>query len=169
MLVLKRPDEDKFRWPRCQETGMRLATEHLHWILDGCDGAPSGAAIPGRWLRALEFRTDPAVRFRSKNPMNRTSEPSIAELMAQIAALQPENRQLTGRVFKLEEKLALARPQRFASKSEKHVDRLFDEPEQVADEAAAAELPDYHTRFAFGCDTVGGLWPQADKSSYPVP
>ncbi|MQW65085.1 hypothetical protein GHK33_21380 [Sinorhizobium meliloti] len=29
---------------------------------------------------------------------------------------------------------------------------------QIASETAAAELPDYHTRFAFGSDAVGGLW-----------
>lgn len=54
--------------------------------------------------------------------------------MARIAALQAENRQLTERVVKLEEELVLARLHRFAPKSEKHVDRLFDEAEQVADE-----------------------------------
>lgn len=33
VLVLKR----LFRWPRRQETVMRLTTEQLHWILDGID------------------------------------------------------------------------------------------------------------------------------------
>ena len=88
--------------------------------------------------------------------MNRTGEPSIAELMAQlavnaaeIAALQAEKEALSQRVLKLEEELALARLHRFAPKSEKHVDRLFNEAEQVAagDEAggedgAVVELPD---------------------------
>ena len=69
--------------------------------------------------------------------------------MARIAALQVENRQLTERVFKLEEELALARLHRFAPRSEKHVDRIFNEAEQVADEDEAdsedsdvVDLPD---------------------------
>jgi transposase len=66
--------------------------------------------------------------------MNRPSEPTVEELMARIAALQAENRQLTERVVKLEEELALARLHRFAPKSEKHVDRIFNEAEQAADE-----------------------------------
>ncbi|MBR1019240.1 IS66 family transposase [Bradyrhizobium viridifuturi] len=88
--------------------------------------------------------------------MNRTGEPSVAELMAQlaanaaeIAALQAEKEALSQRVLKLEEELALARLHRFAPKSEKRVDRLFNEAEQVAagDEAggedgAVVELPD---------------------------
>ncbi len=57
--------------------------------------------------------------------------------MARIAALQAENRQLTERVVKLEEELVLARLHRFAPKSEKHIDRLFNEAGQVADEDAA--------------------------------
>lgn len=59
--------------------------------------------------------------------------------MARIAALQAENRQLTERVVKLEEELVLARLHRFAPKSEKHVDRLFDEAEQVADKDDAGD------------------------------
>ncbi|MDK1390163.1 IS66 family transposase [Sinorhizobium sp. 8-89] len=66
--------------------------------------------------------------------MNRSGEPTVEELMARIAALQAENRQLTERVVKLEEELALARLHRFAPKSEKHIDRLFNEAEQAADE-----------------------------------
>jgi transposase len=66
--------------------------------------------------------------------MNRTGEPSVAALMAQIAMLQAENRQLTERVFKLEEELALARLHRYAPRSEKHVDRVFNEAEQAGDE-----------------------------------
>lgn len=67
-------------------------------------------------------------------------------LLARIAALQAENRQLAERVVKLEEELALARLHRFAPRSEKHVDRLFNEAEQVANEDDAgsetiAELP----------------------------
>ena len=71
--------------------------------------------------------------------MNRPGEPTVEELMARIAALQAENRQLTERVVKLEEELVLARLHRFAPKSEKHVDRLFDEAEQVADEEDAGD------------------------------
>lgn len=73
--------------------------------------------------------------------MIRPGEPSIAELMAQlaanaaeIAALKAEKEALSARVVKLEEELALARLHRFAPKSEKHVDRLFNEAEQVVDE-----------------------------------
>lgn len=78
--------------------------------------------------------------------MIRPGEPSIAELMAQlaanaaeIAALEAEKEALSARVVKLEEELALARLHRFAPKSEKHVDRLFDEAEQVADEEDAGD------------------------------
>ncbi|MFD1985589.1 IS66 family transposase [Mesorhizobium newzealandense] len=80
--------------------------------------------------------------------MTRPGEPTVEELMARIAALQAENRQLTERVVKLEEELVLARLHRFAPKSEKHVDRLFNEAE-VADEDDAGggdgeviDLPD---------------------------
>ncbi|WP_204934613.1 IS66 family transposase, partial [Roseibium sediminis] len=77
----------------------------------------------------------------------------VEELMAQIAALQAENRQLSKRVVKLEEELALARLHRFAPRSEKRADRLFNEAEQVAaedearnddggDEGAGVDLPD---------------------------
>jgi transposase len=71
--------------------------------------------------------------------MIRPGEPDVEELLARIAALQAENRQLTERVVKLEEELALARLHRFAPKSEKHIDRLFDEAEQVADEEDAGD------------------------------
>jgi transposase len=77
--------------------------------------------------------------------MTRSGEPSVAELMAQlaanaaeIAALKAEKEALSARVAKLEEELVLARLHRFAPKSEKHVDRLFDEAEQVADEDDAS-------------------------------
>lgn len=73
--------------------------------------------------------------------------------MARIAALQAENRHLTERIVKLEEELALARLHRFAPKSEKRVDRVFNEAEEVAvaddarddigdEETAAVDLPD---------------------------
>ncbi|MGE7065430.1 IS66 family transposase [Agrobacterium tumefaciens] len=73
--------------------------------------------------------------------MVRTGEPSVAELMAQlaanaakIAALKAEKEALSARVVKLEEELALARLHRFAPRSEKDVDRLFNEAEQIAGE-----------------------------------
>jgi transposase len=69
--------------------------------------------------------------------MNRTGEPSVEVLLARIAALQAQNRQLAERVVKLEEELALARLHRFAPRSEKHVDRIFNEAEQAADEDGA--------------------------------
>lgn len=69
--------------------------------------------------------------------MNRPGEPTVEALMARIAALQAQNRQLTERVVKLEEELALARLHRFAPRSEKHIDRLFNEAEQAAEEDAA--------------------------------
>ncbi|NRQ19214.1 transposase domain-containing protein [Ensifer sesbaniae] len=74
--------------------------------------------------------------------MTRTGEPDVAELKAQlaahaaeIAALKAEKEALSQRVVKLEEELALARLHRFAPKSEKHVDRIFNEAEQSADDA----------------------------------
>jgi transposase len=74
--------------------------------------------------------------------MNRTGEPTVEELMARIAALQVENRQLTERVFKLEEELALARLHRFAPRSEKHVDRILNEAEQADEDEADSEDSD---------------------------
>lgn len=73
--------------------------------------------------------------------MNRPGEPTVEELMAQLAAnaaeitaLKAEKEALSQRIVKLEEELALARLHRFAPKSEKHIDRLFNEAEQAADE-----------------------------------
>lgn len=87
--------------------------------------------------------------------MIRAGEPSVAELMAQlaanateIAALKAEKEALSRRVVKLEEELALARLHRFAPRSEKHIDRLFNEAEEAAEEDgsddgdAAIDLPD---------------------------
>jgi transposase len=37
VMVLKALTEDKFRWPRRQETVVRLTSEQLHWLLDGID------------------------------------------------------------------------------------------------------------------------------------
>ena len=49
--------------------------------------------------------------------MDRTGKLTVEGLMARIAALQAENCQLTERIVKLEEELALARLHRFAPKS----------------------------------------------------
>lgn len=62
----------------------------------------------------------------------------LAANAAEIAALKAEKEALSARVVKLEEELELARLHRFAPKSEKHVDRLFDEAEQVANEDEAS-------------------------------
>jgi transposase len=90
--------------------------------------------------------------------MTRTGTPDVAELMAllaantaEIAALKAEKDALAQRVFKLEEELALAQLHRFAPRSEKHMDRIFNEAEQATlegdtdedtDEADAVALPD---------------------------
>ncbi|MBX5212595.1 IS66 family transposase [Rhizobium sp. NZLR11] len=86
--------------------------------------------------------------------MNRTGEPSLAELMAQlaanaaeIAALKAEKEALSQRVVKLEEELALARLHRFAPRSEKHIDRIFNEAEEAAgeddsDDGDVVDLPE---------------------------
>jgi transposase len=85
--------------------------------------------------------------------MTQTGEPSVAELMAQlaanaaeIAALKAEKEALSQRVVKLEEELALARLHRFAPRSEKHIDRIFNEAEEAADEdrddGHVVDLPD---------------------------
>lgn len=90
-----------------------------------------------------------------------TGTPTVAELMALLAAnaaenatLRAERDALAQRVFKLEEELALAQLHRFAPRSEKRVDRVFNEAEKAAFEAGAddgvadcdetdvAELPD---------------------------
>ena len=69
--------------------------------------------------------------------MIRAGEPSIAALLtqlkanaAEIATLKAEKEALAQRVVKLEEELALARLHRFAPRSEKKVDRVFNEAEQ---------------------------------------
>ncbi|MGO7388688.1 IS66 family transposase, partial [Rhizobium ruizarguesonis] len=86
--------------------------------------------------------------------MIRSGEPSIAELMAQlaanaaeIAALKAEKEALSQRVVKLEEELALARLHRFAPRSEKHIDRIFNEAEDAAgeddsDDGDVVDLPE---------------------------
>ncbi|NTE87898.1 IS66 family transposase [Agrobacterium rubi] len=87
--------------------------------------------------------------------MNRAGEPDVAVLLAQlaanaaeIAALKAEKEAFSRRVVKLEKELALAKLDRFAPRSEKHIDRLFNEAEIAADEDgsddgdAANDLPD---------------------------
>jgi transposase len=73
----------------------------------------------------------------------------LAANAAEIAALKAEKEALSQRVVKLEEELALARLHRFAPRSEKHIDRIFNEAEQAADEDDvdseendAVDLPD---------------------------
>lgn len=36
-MVLKRLSQDRFHWPRRQETVVTLTSEQLHWLLDGID------------------------------------------------------------------------------------------------------------------------------------
>ena len=93
--------------------------------------------------------------------MTRAGTPTVAELMALLAANAAENAALRAerdaleqRVSKLEEELALAQLHRFAPRSEKHMDRVFNEAENAAleadadegladiDETDATELPD---------------------------
>ncbi|TAV21655.1 IS66 family transposase, partial [Rhizobium ruizarguesonis] len=86
--------------------------------------------------------------------MVRAGDPDIAVLMAQlaanaaeIAALKAEKEALSRQVVKLEEELALARLHRFAPRSEKHIDRLFNEAEDAAvndgsEEGDVVDLPD---------------------------
>jgi transposase len=37
VMVLKRLSQDRFHWPRRQETVVTLTSEQLHWLLDGID------------------------------------------------------------------------------------------------------------------------------------
>ena len=68
---------------------------------------------------------------------------------AEIAALKAEREVLAQRVFKLEEELALAQLHRFAPRSEKRMDRVFNEAEKSAveegdegcDETDCVDLP----------------------------
>jgi hypothetical protein len=78
--------------------------------------------------------------------MDRTGAPTIEELMAllaakaaEVAALEAEKDALAQRILKLEEELALARLHRFAPRSEKHMDRIFNEAEQASHEGDADE------------------------------
>jgi transposase len=37
VLLFKRLEEDRFRWPRGADAVLTLSTEQLHWLLDGVD------------------------------------------------------------------------------------------------------------------------------------
>lgn len=89
-------------------------------------------------------------------PANHLSiEALLAQLVAnasEIAALKADKEALSARVSTLEEELRLARQHRFAPKSEKHMDRLFNEAEQDAgldarpdDDNLDAEIADLDT------------------------
>jgi transposase len=74
-------------------------------------------------------------------------KPTVARLKAQVAALQAENSQLLDRISQLEEELRLERSHRYAPRSEKRIDRIFNEAEQDAtdddeEDDDAADLPD---------------------------
>jgi transposase len=78
--------------------------------------------------------------------MDQTGAPTVAELMvllatkaAEVATLEAEKDALARRIRKLEEELALARLHRFAPRSEKHMDRIFNEAEQASHEGDAGE------------------------------
>jgi hypothetical protein len=71
--------------------------------------------------------------------MNRTATTEelkalIAAHAAEIAALKVENEKLTQRVMHLEEQLRLERLHRYAPRSEKLTERIFNEAEQAAAE-----------------------------------
>jgi transposase len=79
--------------------------------------------------------------------MDRMQKPAVTRLSAQVAALQKENRQLLERITQLEEELRLERLHRYAPRSEKHIDRIFNEAELDAaddedDGDDAVDLPD---------------------------
>jgi transposase len=91
--------------------------------------------------------------FRFKDSMNRTAavedlKALIAAHAAEIAALKVENEKLAQRVVHLEEQLRLERLHRYAPRSEKLTERIFNEAEQAAaegedtDELEAARIAD---------------------------
>src|SRR5690349_17533973 len=76
--------------------------------------------------------------------MNRAPTPEaltalLAAHAAEIAALKAENEALAQRVTHLEEQLRLERLHRYAPRSEKRKERLFNEAEQAAGEAEDAD------------------------------
>src|SRR5215472_14225981 len=96
---------------------------------------------------------DAAARLRFKNTMSRKPtthelEALIAAHTAEIAALKAENEKLAQRILHLEEQLRLERLHRYAPKSEKLKERIFNEAEQAAaesrddDDVEAVAVPD---------------------------
>src|SRR3954467_14079536 len=76
--------------------------------------------------------------------MNRTAPTEelqvlIAAHAAEIAALKVENEKLAQRVVHLEEQLRLERLHRYAPRSEKLTERIFNEAEQAAAEGGGAD------------------------------
>ena len=149
-LMMKRLEADRFAWPRGQQQAVvRLSSEQLHWLLEGIDieavPTASGAAVSQRRLTlkdtasAQQIVLDKVGGFRFKDSMNRaaiTEELTslIAAHAAEIAALKAENETLAQRVIHLEEQLRLERLHRYAPRSEKLKDRIFNEAEQAAAE-----------------------------------
>ena len=71
----------------------------------------------------------------SRKPTTPELEALIAAHAAEIAALKAENEKLAQRVLHLEEQLRLERLHRYAPKSEKLKERIFNEAEQAAAES----------------------------------
>jgi transposase len=101
----------------------------------------------------VQIVLDTVGGFRFKDSMNRTAATEklralIAAHAAEIAALKAENETLVQRVTHLEEQLRLERAHRFAPRSEKLRERIFNEAEQAAaegeesDNAEAAAIAD---------------------------
>jgi hypothetical protein len=84
----------------------------------------------------------------SRKPTTHELEALIAAHAAEIAALKAENEKLAQRVLHLEEQLRLERLHRYAPKSEKLKERIFNEAEQAAaesrddDDVEAVAVPD---------------------------
>jgi len=84
----------------------------------------------------------------SRKPTTHELEALIAAHAAEIAALKAENEKLAQRVLHLEEQLRLERLHRYAPKSEKLTERIFNEAEQAAaegrddDDVEAVAVPD---------------------------
>jgi len=84
----------------------------------------------------------------SRKPTTHELEALIAARTAEITALKAENEKLAQRVLHLEEQLRLERLHRYAPKSEKLTERIFNEAEQAAaegrddDDVEAVGVPD---------------------------
>jgi hypothetical protein len=90
--------------------------------------------------------------------MNRTATTEalkalIAAHAAEIAALKVENEKLAQRVVHLEEQLRLERLHRYAPRSEKLTERIFNEAEQAAAEGEATEDVEAAAVADTGCRT----------------